>query len=71
MVVKAGECPSTTRTPSTGRSATAATPPAAALVLNFMRPETRSADGSTPLVAGGPVVPEGQVVQGDFFPLLT
>jgi hypothetical protein len=45
--------------------------PRRALVLNFMRPDTRSADGRAPLLVGVPVIPEGEVVQGDFFPLLT
>jgi hypothetical protein len=41
------------------------------VVLNFMRPDTRSADGAAPLLTGVPIIPEGQVIEGDFFPLLT
>jgi hypothetical protein len=36
-----------------------------------MRPDTRSAEGRTPLLRGTPVIPEGEVIQGDHFPLLT
>jgi hypothetical protein len=41
------------------------------MVLNFMRPETRSADGEAPLLTGAPLIPRGRVVEGDYFPLLT
>jgi hypothetical protein len=41
------------------------------VVLNFMRPDTRSADGEAALLRGVPLVPEGHVIEGDHFPLLT
>jgi hypothetical protein len=40
------------------------------VVLNFMKPDTRSADGANPLLAGVPIVPEGAVIEGDYFPLV-
>jgi hypothetical protein len=36
-----------------------------------MRPDTRCADGTAPLLTGAPVIPEGAVIEGDYFPLLT
>jgi hypothetical protein len=45
--------------------------PGRGVVLNLMRPDTRSAEGRTPLLRGTPVIPEGEVIQGDHFPLLT
>jgi len=41
------------------------------VVLNFMRPDTRSAEGREPLLVGVPIIPEGAVIEGDHFPLLT
>jgi len=71
MVVKAGECTFHHSHTVHGSYGNRSDRPRRALVLNFMRPETRSADGTAPLLVGVPVIPEGEVVQGDFFPLLT
>jgi hypothetical protein len=35
-----------------------------------MKPDTRSGDGTRPLLKGVPVIPEGQVIEGEFFPLV-
>ena len=40
------------------------------VVLNFMHPETRSADGKHPLLHHTPVIPEGAVIEGDDFPIV-
>ena len=44
--------------------------PRRAIVLNYMGPETRCAEGSTPLLAGVPPTPEGAVIEGDYFPIV-
>ena len=44
--------------------------PRRAAVLNFMAPDTRSADGRIPLLKGTPVVPRGEVVEGEHFPIV-
>ncbi len=41
-----------------------------AVVLNYMGAETRCADGSQPLLKGVPVIPKGEIIQGDFFPIV-
>jgi hypothetical protein len=40
------------------------------VVLNYMGPNVRVAEGSTPLLAGTPLLEEGKTVSGDFFPLV-
>jgi len=44
--------------------------PRRAAVLNFMGPATRSAEGRIPLLKGTPVVPRGEVVEGEYFPIV-
>jgi ectoine hydroxylase-related dioxygenase (phytanoyl-CoA dioxygenase family) len=44
--------------------------PRRAIVLNYMGPETRCADGSQPLLKGVPVIPEGAIIEGDYFPIV-
>ncbi len=44
--------------------------PRRGVVVNFMHPETRCADGSKPLLAGVPLVPEGAVIEGEYFPIV-
>ena len=41
-----------------------------AVVLNFMGPEVRVADGSAPLLRGVPLLPVGGVVTGEHFPIV-
>ena len=43
--------------------------PRRAAVLNYMGPDTRSTEGRIPILAGGPVVPRGEVVEGELFPI--
>jgi ectoine hydroxylase-related dioxygenase (phytanoyl-CoA dioxygenase family) len=44
--------------------------PRRAAVLNYMAPDTRSADGRLPLLAGTRVVPRGEVIDGPHFPIV-
>jgi ectoine hydroxylase-related dioxygenase (phytanoyl-CoA dioxygenase family) len=44
--------------------------PRRAVVLNYMAADTRSAEGRIPLLKGTPVVPRGEVVEGDHFPIV-
>jgi hypothetical protein len=44
--------------------------PRRAVVLNYMGPETRCADGSNPLLKGVPLIPEGAIIEGDCFPIV-
>ena len=43
--------------------------PRRAIVLNYMGPETRCADGRTPLLKGVPLIAEGAIIEGDHFPI--
>jgi ectoine hydroxylase-related dioxygenase (phytanoyl-CoA dioxygenase family) len=43
--------------------------PRRALVLNYLGPDTRSADGTRPLLRGVPAVPRGAVIEGPWFPI--
>ena len=44
--------------------------PRRAAVVNYMAPDTRSAEGRVPLLAGTPVVARGAVVEGALFPIV-
>jgi ectoine hydroxylase-related dioxygenase (phytanoyl-CoA dioxygenase family) len=44
--------------------------PRRAVVLNYMAPDTRSADGRLPLLAGTPIVRRGDVIDGEDFPIV-
>ncbi len=70
MILKAGECTFHHSHTVHGSYGNRSDIPRRAVVLNFMKPDTRSADGTNPLLAGVPVIPEGQVIEGDFFPLV-
>jgi hypothetical protein len=71
MVVRAGECTFHHSHTVHGSYGNRSDRPRRGIVLNFMRPDTRSADGRAPLLTGVPVIPAGEVVQGNHFPLLT
>lgn len=70
MILKAGECTFHHSHTVHGSYGNRSDIPRRAVVLNFMKPDTRSADGSTPLLRGVPVIPAGAVIEGDFFPLV-
>ncbi len=44
--------------------------PRRAVVINYMGPETRCADGTAPLLKGVPLIPEGAIIEGDYFPIV-
>jgi ectoine hydroxylase-related dioxygenase (phytanoyl-CoA dioxygenase family) len=70
MILRAGECTFHHSHTVHGSYGNRTDGPRRGVVLNFMRPDTRSADGAKPLLAGVLPVPEGAVIQGDYFPLL-
>jgi len=75
MSVKAGECTFHHSHLLHGSYGNPSGRPRRGVVLNFMHPQTRSADGTKPLlefVAGGgvPLVSEGAVIEGEHFPLV-
>jgi hypothetical protein len=70
MILKAGECTFHHSHTVHGSYGNRSDIPRRAVVLNFMKPDTRSADGSGPLLTGVPVIPAGNVIEGDFFPLV-
>ncbi len=70
MVLKAGECSFHHCYTIHGSYANRADHPRRAIVLNFMHPETRSSDGTRPLLEHTPIVPEGEIIQGDHYPIL-
>ncbi|NJS40360.1 MAG: phytanoyl-CoA dioxygenase family protein [Rhodobacteraceae bacterium] len=64
MVLKAGECTFHHSHTVHGSYGNGSRPSPARVVLNFMKPDTRCADGSAPLLTGVPVIPEGRVIEG-------
>jgi hypothetical protein len=71
MVLRAGECTLHHSHTDHGSYGNRSDRPRRAVVLNFMKPDTRSADGKAPLLAGVPLIPEGEVIEGDYFPLVS
>jgi ectoine hydroxylase-related dioxygenase (phytanoyl-CoA dioxygenase family) len=70
MILKAGECTFHHSHMLHGSWGNASDRPRRAVVLNFMHPETRCADGQNPLLFGVPIIPEGEIIQGDYFPIV-
>ena len=70
MILKAGECTFHHSHTVHGSYGNRSDRPRRAVVLNFMKPDTRSGDGASPLLKGVPLIPEGEVIEGDFFPLV-
>jgi ectoine hydroxylase-related dioxygenase (phytanoyl-CoA dioxygenase family) len=71
MVLRAGECTFHHSHTVHGSYGNRSDVPRRAVVLNFMKPDTRSADGTQPLLTGVPVIPAGEVIQGDYFPIVS
>jgi hypothetical protein len=70
MIVKAGECTFHHSHTMHGSYGNRTDRPRRTVALNFMHPETRCADGRNPLLYGVPIVPEGEVIAGDYFPVV-
>ena len=70
MILKAGECTFHDSHTMHGSYGNNSDHPRRAVVINFMHPETRCDDGNNPLMYGVPVVPKGEIIQGDYFPIL-
>lgn len=70
MILKAGECSFHDCFTMHGSYGNVSDRPRREVVLNFMHPETRSADGKQPLLAHTPIIPEGEIVAGDNYPIL-
>jgi hypothetical protein len=68
MVLKAGEASFHHCFTVHGSYANNSPRPRRSLVLNYMRSDTLS-DSDQPLMPGAPVIPPGQVVEGEMFPL--
>jgi hypothetical protein len=71
MVLRAGECTFHHSHTVHGSYGNRSDRPRRGVVLNFMRPDTLCADGTAPLLTGVPAIPEGEIIDGDHFPLLT
>jgi len=70
MILKAGECSFHHGLTIHGSYGNSASHPRRAIVLNFMHPETRSADGTRPLLVHTPIIPEGQIIEGTHYPIV-
>jgi ectoine hydroxylase-related dioxygenase (phytanoyl-CoA dioxygenase family) len=70
MILRAGECSFHDCFTIHGSYGNRADHPRRAVVLNFMHPETRSADGTRPLLEHTPIVPMGEVIQGTHYPIV-
>jgi ectoine hydroxylase-related dioxygenase (phytanoyl-CoA dioxygenase family) len=70
MIVKAGECTFHHSFTLHGSYGNSSDRPRRTIALNFMHPETRCDDGRHPLLYGVPPIPAGEVIQGDYFPIL-
>jgi hypothetical protein len=70
MIRRAGECSFHHGHTLHGSYGNNADHPRRAIVLNFMLPTTRSADGSRPLLENTPIVPEGAIIEGEHYPIV-
>lgn len=71
MILRAGECSFHDGFTIHGSYGNRAAHPRRAIVLNFMHPETRSADGTKPLLEHTPIIPDGEVIEGTHFPIVS
>jgi ectoine hydroxylase-related dioxygenase (phytanoyl-CoA dioxygenase family) len=70
MELKAGECLFHHSHTVHGSYANRTDGPRRGVVLNFMKPDTRCADGERALLTGVPLIPQGAVIAGDYFPMV-
>lgn len=69
MELRAGECSFHHCLTLHGSFGNRADHPRRGIVLNYMHPETRSADGTRPLLAHTPIIPEGELIEGENYPI--
>lgn len=70
MEVKAGECTFHHSHTMHGSWGNKTDRPRRTIAVNFMHAETRCGDGKNPLLYGVPIIPRGEVIQGEYFPML-
>ncbi|GMW00444.1 MAG: hypothetical protein AMXMBFR84_15810 [Candidatus Hydrogenedentota bacterium] len=70
MELKAGECSIHHSMTLHGSYGNGSDRPRRGVVLNYMHPETRSADGTRPLLVHTKPIPEGEVIEGENFPIV-
>jgi ectoine hydroxylase-related dioxygenase (phytanoyl-CoA dioxygenase family) len=68
ILLRAGECSLHYCLTLHGSYANASDRPRRTVVLNYMRPDTRSAS-MQPIMPGAPAIPPGEVVEGELFPI--
>lgn len=70
MELKAGECSIHHCMTLHGSYGNLSDRPRRGVVVNFMHPESRSADGKKPLLLHTPIIPEGELIEGADFPIV-
>lgn len=70
MLLRAGECSFHHCFTLHGSYGNRSDIPRRAVVLNFMHPESRSADGTKPLLEHTPIVAEGAIIEGEHYPIV-
>ena len=70
MILRAGECLFHHSHTVHGSYGNRSDEPRRAVVLNFMKPDTRCADGEKPLLSAVPLIPNGAIIEGHHFPIL-
>lgn len=70
ICLKAGECSFHHCLTLHGSYANRSDRPRRGVVLNFMRPDTRSNNGQKPPMPGAPLYPPGTIIEGELFPIV-
>ena len=70
MILKAGECLFHHSHTVHGSYANRSDGPRRGVVLNFMKPDTRCADGEKPLLTSVPLIAKDAIIEGTHFPIL-
>jgi phytanoyl-CoA dioxygenase PhyH len=70
MELKAGKCSFHHAMTLHGSYGNSADHPRRGVVINYKHPESRSADGTKPLLQHTPIIPEGEIIEGENFPIV-
>ncbi|MBI4558257.1 MAG: phytanoyl-CoA dioxygenase family protein [Candidatus Hydrogenedentes bacterium] len=70
MILRAGECSFHHCMTLHGSYGNTSDRPRRAVVINYMHPDSRSADGTNPLLLHTPIIPEGEIIQGENYPIV-